>query len=108
MQEAEEKFKDEHKEDIEAALKAEQEELDKMNDEYGEEEDEDEEKEKKPKEKPVMPVFNLEEFLQKWDEDNPPLMVPDEILDEHDRDWVLTEEEEEQLLQQYFQAKEEK
>lgn len=42
-----------------------------------------------------MPIFNKEEFLQKWDEDNPPMNIPDEILDEYDRDWVLSEEEEE-------------
>lgn len=79
-----------------------------MNDEYGDEEDEDEEKEKKPKEKPVLPVFNLEDFIMKWDEENPPIIIPDEIEDEFDRDWILSEEEEEQLIQQYFQAKEEK
>lgn len=106
--EAEEKFKDEHKEEIETALKAEQDEQEKANDEYGEEEEEEEgEKEKKPKEKPVMPEFNHEEFLQKWEEDNPIVIIPDEIMDEFDRDWVLTEEEEEELIKQYFLAKEE-
>lgn len=79
-----------------------------MNDEYGEEEEEDEDKEKKPKEKPVMPVFNKEEFLSKWEEDNPEVFIPEEIGEEHDGDWVLGEDEEEQLIQGYFTSKEEK
>jgi len=83
-------------------MRAEQEEQDKLNDEYGDEDGEEEEVEKKPKEKPELPVFNEEEFLIKWDEENPPVLIPDEIQDEFDRDWVLNEEEEEALVQQYF------
>lgn len=74
-----------------------------MNDEYGDEGDDDgdggdeerREKEKKVKEKPVMPVFNKEEFLSKWDEEYPPISIPEEVQDEIDADWILTEEEEE-------------
>jgi hypothetical protein len=96
LADAQEKFKDEHKDEIEAVLKWEEEELSKVNDEYGEEEDDEEtEKEKKPKEKPVMPVFDEEEFLSKWVEDNPPIFIPDEIEEEKDNDWVISEEEEE-------------
>lgn len=50
-------------------------ELEKANDEYGEEDDEDEGADKKSKEKPVMPEFNEEEFMEKWNEDNPPVLV---------------------------------
>jgi hypothetical protein len=53
-----------------------------------------------------MPVFNAEEFLQKWDEDNPEILVSDDIDDDMDNDWVLQEDEEEQLINNYFQSKE--
>ena len=53
-----------------------------------------------------MPVFNEEEFLLKWDEDFPPIVIIDEIKDEKDNDWVLAEEEEEQLIAAYFSNKE--
>jgi hypothetical protein len=55
-----------------------------------------------------MPVFNEEEFNEKWEEDNPVVMIPEEVALEEDKDWVMTEEEEEVLIQQYIQAKEEK
>ena len=76
-----------------------------MKDEYGEEE-EDEEKDQKPKEKPVMPVFNKEEHLTKWDEENPEIVIPPEVIDDKDNDWVLSEEDEEALIAQYFQSRE--
>lgn len=108
VQEAEDKFKEEHKDEIEAALRYEQMELERQEDEYGEEEEEEENpKEKMPKEKPVMPVFNHDDFLEKWIEDNPEPQLPDEIVSDIDNDWVLTEEEEEALINGYFQAKQE-
>lgn len=42
----------------------------------------------------VMPEFNKEEFLKKWDEENPHLVIPPEVIPEYDRDWILSEEEE--------------
>jgi hypothetical protein len=108
LQEAEEKFKEEHKDEIEAALKYEQMELERQEDEYGEEEEDDEvPREKMPKEKPAMPVFNEEEFLVKWVEENPEPMLPEQIVRDIDNDWVLSEEEEEALISGYFQAKQE-
>jgi HrpA-like RNA helicase len=99
--EAEAKFMEEHKDEIEAAQKFEEQEKQKKDDEYGEEE-EDEEKEKVPKEKPVMPVFNKEEYLQKWLEDNPVIEIPPPVVDDKDSDWYMTEEEEEALINAYF------
>ena len=45
-----------------------------------------------------MPVFNKEEFLTKWEEENPPITIPDEVIDDKDNDWRLSEEEEENLI----------
>jgi len=51
------------------------------------EEDEEEDGEKEPA--PVMPVFNKEEFLQKWLNDNPTIQIPDEPVEEPDNDWIF-------------------
>ena len=81
-----------------------------MEDEYGEEEEEelDEGGEPKKKELPKMPVFDEEEFMEKWLNENPEVEIPIEMALEKDNDWVLGEEEEEALIQGYFSAKEEK
>lgn len=69
-------------------------EQEKQEDEYGEEEGDDEDgnsfaKDKMPKEKPVMPQFNLDEFMEKWVEENPEPQLPDEIVPDIDNDWIL-------------------
>jgi hypothetical protein len=102
--EAEEKFKDEHRDEIEAVVKFEQMEKEKENDDYGEEE-EDEEKEKVLKEKPVMPEFNLQEYIDHWEEENPKIAVLDLEEADKDMDWDLTEEDEEALIDGYFKSK---
>lgn len=53
-----------------------------------------------------MPVFNEEEFLEKWLEENPEPILPDEVVPDIDNDWILQEEEEEALIQAYFAQKE--
>jgi hypothetical protein len=45
--------------------------------------------------------------MEKWIEDNPEPQLPDDIVSDIDNDWVLTEEEEEALINGYFQAKQE-
>jgi hypothetical protein len=85
---------EEHKEEIDAAYNYEQAEKNKINDEYGEE-NEDEDKDQKPKEKPVMPVFDTQEWLNKWLEENPVIEIPPYVIDDQDNDWILSEEEEE-------------
>lgn len=41
-----------------------------------------------------MPVFNAEEYLEKWEDDNPAVVIPNEVEEEIDNDWVMNEEEE--------------
>ena len=53
-----------------------------------------------------MPVFNADEFMEKWEEDNTVPDLPDEIISDIDNDWILEEEEEDALIQAYFAAKE--
>ena len=81
MVEAQERFKEEHKDEIEAVQKWEEDEKNKEENEYGKE-DEDDDAEQKPKEKPLMPEFNEEEFMTKWLEENPEIDIPEEVQDE--------------------------
>lgn len=49
-----------------------------------------------------MPEFDEEEFLEKWEEENPEPLLPEEIISDIDNDWILAEEEEEALINAYF------
>lgn len=73
--------------------------------EYAEEEDEDEEgaKEKKI---PEMPVFDEEAFLASWDAENPEIIISEETADHVDNDWILTQEEIDEKVKQYWGGEE--
>lgn len=107
--EAEAKFAEEHKEEIEAALKWEQDQNGgAQNDDYGEEVDDDggaSAIDTRRQERPEMPVFNKEEFLKKWLEENPVIDIPPEYVPEVDADWTLTEEEEQTIINTFNASK---
>ena len=44
--------------------------------------------------------------MEKFDEENPEIEIPDEVVDDIDNDWVLSEEEEAQLVTDYWASKE--
>ena len=102
--EAEAKFNEEHKEEIEEALKWDADQIVKVDEEYGEEQDDSraEDESARPKERPFVPAFNKAEVLKRWLEDNPVIEIPSETQMEPDTDWVLTEEEEQALLAAYM------
>jgi len=52
-----------------------------------------------------MPVFNKEEFLKKWLEENPVIEIPPEYVPEPDADWSLTEEEEQSIVNTFIGSK---
>ena len=56
-------------------------------------------------ERPEMPVFNKEEFLKKWLEENPVIEIPPEYVPEPDADWSLTEEEEQSIVNTFIGSK---
>ena len=74
MNENLEKFNEDHKEEIDIyeAYMAKKE---AGGEDYGDEEEEDEDGSKANKEPPVLPKFNQEEFLEKWDEENPDIEI---------------------------------
>ncbi|TNV82509.1 hypothetical protein FGO68_gene1811 [Halteria grandinella] len=51
---------------------------------------------------PVMPVFNKQEFTAKWLTDNPPIEIPEPIVDDVDNDWILSASETEYHINTYF------
>ena len=53
-----------------------------------------------------MPEFDEAEQAEKFDDENPEVEIPDEIIDDIDNDWVLTEEENEALISKYLAGKE--
>ena len=113
MAEADAKFKEEHKEEIDAVHQWEANQAAKANgagaEEYGEEDDDDEGntsavKTARDEVKPEMPVFKRDDFLKRWLEDNPVIEIPPEQSPENDTDWVLTEEEEQALIAGFSKA----
>ena len=104
LEEAFNKFEEEHKDEIEAYEKFVSEDNQAKGDDYGEEEEEEQE-EVKPKEKPERPVFNEQEHLTRWDEENLVIVIPEEVVDDIDNDWELTEEDEEAMIQTYQASK---
>ena len=92
LEDAQDKFLEDHKEDIEI-FEAYQRAQTGGEEAYGEEEEDEEASQAKPKEPPVLPVFNEEEFLTRWDEEIPEITVSGSAEDDIDNDWILTEEE---------------
>ena len=88
LEEAENKFKDERKEEIEAFARYQEEQEKKAGQEYGEELDEEDEA-KANQEPPVLPVFDPKEPSEKFDDENPAIEIPSEVVDDIDNDWIL-------------------
>jgi len=57
------------------------------------------------KEPPIKPEFNEEEILQKFDDDFPEIEIPNEVIAQANNDWILTEEEEAKLIEDYLAGK---
>lgn len=52
-----------------------------------------------------MPEFNKQEMEEKFDDEFNEIEIPDEVVDDIDNDWVLSEEEWDTLIQNYYAAK---
>lgn len=79
--EAEVKFKEDNKDEIEAYHNYQQK-------SHRDSEDQDESAEKEAP--PVLPIFNKEAFLTNWLNMNPPIIIPDEPIEELDNDWIMS------------------
>lgn len=106
LTEALEKFQEEHKEDILAYNEYVSKQQKKASEEYGEERGSDQE-EDEDKEPPVKPDFNERDVMEAFDAENPEVEIPAEVHDQVNNDWVLTEEEEAKLIEEYLATKHE-
>jgi len=52
-------------------------------------------------EPPTEPLFDQKYFLYNWDDEHPPLIIPSEVKDDVDNDWLLTTERREDLIAQF-------
>ena len=102
-----EKFNEDHREEIEAFERFQEDKKLKESEEYGEEADDGEDAYAGAnQEPPVMPVFDQKEAQDKFDDENPEIVIPPEVKHDIDNDWVLTEDEEQDHIAQYWAAKE--
>jgi hypothetical protein len=99
-----EKFNEEHKDELAAYAAYEAMLEKKANDEYGDEQGSNEEQEEE-KEPPIKPEFSEKEVLARFDEDNPEIVIPPEVLDQAHNDWALTEEEEQKIIDEFWTQK---
>jgi hypothetical protein len=84
--EAEAKFKEDNREEIEAFNNYQQK---SQRDSEGGDQDESAENNTAP----ILPVFNKEAFLTNWLNINPPIIIPDEPIEEIDNDWIMSQSE---------------
>lgn len=56
-------------------------------------------------EAPVLPVHNVKECEEKFDLDNPDIVIPEPVVPEKDNDWILSEEQAEQQIASYLEKK---
>ena len=52
-------------------------------------------------EPPTEPLFDEKYFLYNWDDENPAIIIPMEVKDDVDNDWLLTADKKEDLILQY-------
>lgn len=52
-----------------------------------------------------MPEFNQQEMEEKFDDEFNEIIIPDEVVDEIDNDWVMEQEEWDTLITNYNNAK---
>ena len=102
LEEAKNKFLEDNKADIEAYENF-QKAKDGGGDDYGEETDP--EGEAAEKEAPNMPTFEVKEFLENWDVENPDVIIQEDTTDDIDNDWVLNEEENEEQVKNFWSSR---
>jgi hypothetical protein len=105
MQDAETQFYKDHEEEMEVYNKWEETQKKNQEEDYATEEEEEKEE---PAEPPKKPNFELEERKiaeDKFDEENDPVVIPPEVAEEFDNDWVMTEEEVTALVEAYWESK---
>lgn len=73
---------------------------------YGEEKGSEDEDDKANQEPPVLPVFNKEDAVEKFDDENPVVEIPPDTEDDINNDWLLEEDQEAELITAFNGSKE--
>ena len=103
LADAEEQYYKDHEAQMEEFNTWEQANKAKDNEEYASEDEDDENKE--DKEPPLKPEFAPADCEEKFDDENPVVEIPDEIPDEIDKDWVMSEDEIADLITKFWAEK---
>ena len=56
-------------------------------------------------EAPTKPVFDEKFFLYGWDEEHPSIIIPNEVIDDKDNDWLISPEKRDDLIAEFAAAK---
>jgi len=102
----ENEFNELNREDIETYNKWQEEQKRLEEEDYGEEKGSEDEDDKANQEPPILPVFNKEEAVEKFDDDNPPVEIPPDADDDINNDWLLEEDQEAELIAAFNGTKE--
>ena len=105
LEESRAKFKEDNADQIDAYNKHVADKKAKDAQEYGEEAASENEDEAEQEEPPTLPEFDEVEAGEKFDEENPEVEIPDEIVDDINNDWILDDAEKDALIAKYFAAK---
>ena len=105
LEESRAKFKEDNADQIDAYNKYITDKQAKEAQEYGEEQASENEDDAEQEEPPTLPEFDEAEAGEKFDEENPEVEIPDQIIDDINNDWVLDEAETEALIAKYFADK---
>lgn len=55
---------------------------------------------------PVLPTFETEEAVLRFDEEVPEVVIPEEVSDDVDNDWALDEDAMAEIINAYWAARE--
>jgi hypothetical protein len=98
LEEEENAFLEANKDAIEEYNKYKEEQTKLASQDYGDELGSDEEDGKENVEPPSLPEFDKKEAEEKFDDENPEIIIPPEVVDNIDNDWLLDDDEKEALI----------
>lgn len=58
-------------------------------------------------EEPVKPVFDMKFFEFNFEAETPPVVIPDEVVDDIDNDWKIVPEDRDAVIEKYLANQEE-
>lgn len=53
---------------------------------------------------PAEPIFDLEDRKVFWDHEHPAILIPEEVIDEVDNDWLVTEDMRDTVIAEFTAA----